>query len=469
MHPDNIEQIRQSSILWYFMCWTFVKAPVRTGAKFLVLKIFFAQMRIPKVIVLCLFLFTTGQGYALEPHEILVIANSDVAASVRIAQYYCAKRAVPEMNILALPLGASLSDTITRNNYEKQLAEPIRKKLSSLEFTAKMHWGPQTQKTVYGNPIKCLLTTYGVPIKVGRRKILKGQENKLRQLEKLTEQEKIKIELLNKSGSAELKKKINSKLAQLQSRIDYIVGKETNASVDSELSMVLFGDYELYRWRPNMLKNKTSERDFKTLMVSRLDGPGPKIVEGLVDKALKAERWGLWGFACIDSRGIADDKKSHSFGGVDQSLRDLAVFTGLRTEMTVKQQRTEELFAPGTCPHTAIYCGWYSLRKYVDAFDFVDGAIGYHISSWEAVELRDPNSTQWCPAMLTDGVTATLGAVAEPYLHSFPLPRDFFLELFKGRCLVEAFYRTKPFNSWQLLLIGDPLYRPFKKTSTLTP
>ena len=38
------------------------------------------------------------------------------------------------------------------------------------------------------------------------------------------------------------------------------------------------------------------------------------------------------------------------------------------------------------------------------------------------------------------------------------------LELFNGNSLAEAYYRTKPFNSWQLVLIGDPLYRPFKIT-----
>jgi len=64
--------------------------------------------------------------------------------------------------------------------------------------------------------------------------------------------------------------------------------------------------------------------------------------------------------------------------------------------------------------------------------------------------------------MLRDGITATLGAVSEPYLHSFPESRAFFAELYQGHCLVEAYYHTKPFNSWQLLLIGDPLYKPFK-------
>jgi len=411
-------------------------------------------------------------GFALEPDEILIIANSAVAASLQIAQYYCAKRAVPQSNILALPLGAGLGDTITRDDYEKKLAEPIRKKLLTLKPAGKMQPELPTQKTSAENPIKCLLTTYGVPIKVGRRETLKGQEDKLRQLQQLAEQEKRKLELLEQNGSpgsAEQRKKISRKLARLQSHIDYIAGKETNASVDSELSMLLFGDYELYRWQPNTLKNKTSERDFKTLMVCRLDGPGPKIVEGLVDKALKAERWGLWGFAYIDSRGIANDKAPYSPGHFDQSLRDLAVLTRLKTKISVKEERTEELFAPASCPLTAIYCGWYSLKNYIDAFDFIDGAVGYHISSWEAVDLRDPNSTQWCPAMLKKGITATLGAVAEPYLHSFPEPRAFFAELFDGRCIVEAYYHTKPFNSWQMVLIADPLYRPFKKTSALRP
>ena len=408
-------------------------------------------MRIRKAVVTCLIFFAVGPVFALEPDQILVIANGDVTASVRIARYYCAKREVPLDNILALPLGAGLSDTISRDGYEKQLAEPIRKKLWSPEFAGK---------------IKCLLTTYGVPIKVGKRSQLKGRRDKLRQLRKRAEQEKDTLEQLKQNSSAdsdEKKKKIERKIAHLQSAIDRITGKETNASVDSELSMVLFAGYELYRWQPNGLKSRGINWDFLTLMVCRLDGPGPEIAVSLIDKAIAAEKKGLNGVAYIDSRGIADDKKPYSFGHFDQSLRELAALIRSRTEMPVKQEQTGRLFGPGACPATGIYCGWYSLAKYVDAFDFVDGAIGYHISSLEAVELRNPDSSQWCPAMLKDGITATLGAVAEPYLHSFPQPKAFFLQLFNGRCLVEAYYHTKPFNSWQLVLIGDPLYRPFKK------
>ncbi|MHC4617650.1 MAG: TIGR03790 family protein [Planctomycetota bacterium] len=404
-----------------------------------------------KKVILAISLFCAAAS-ALELDEVLIIANADCPASVRVAKYYSMKRKVPEDNILKLSLGTDSNDTISRNDYEKKLACPIRKKLSSPEFA--------------GN-IRCLLTTYGVPIKVEGRGMLEGRKDKLRQLNKQIERLRSELKQLDTNqpeSFAEQKKKLRRKLAHVQSDADRIVGKETNASVDSELSMVMFRNYELYRWQQNQLKSTLPGLGLSTLMVSRLDGPDEKIAQSLVDKAIAAEKATLKGIAYIDSRGLPDDRQPYSPAYFDRSLRDLAMLLKFRTNLTVKHEQTEELFPPGACPRTALYCGWYSLQKYVDAFDFVDGAIGYHIASLEAVDLRDPNSTQWCPAMLTDGITATLGAVAEPYLHSFPPPKAFFLELFNGRCLVEAYYYTKPFNSWQLVLIGDPLYRPFKIT-----
>jgi uncharacterized protein (TIGR03790 family) len=395
-----------------------------------------------------LLLVFCGAAFALGPDEILVIANKDVAASGRIARYYCEVRKVPVKNILAISLGAALSDTISRADYERHLAGPIRKELLT---------------TYPPGKIRCLLTTYGVPIKVGPRGQLIGMEGRLNELKDLTTQEKTRLTQLEQNGLAGSPEHQQSadRLAQMQLETDRINGKETNASVDSELSMVLFSFYELYRWQPNMLKNDVMGLDFRTLMVARLDGPSYTIVKGIVDKAITAEKAGLKGKANIDARGIAHGRDLP--GLFDQSLLDLAMVIRLRTKMPVKEEQTEKLFEPNSCPQTAIYCGWYSLKKYVDAFDFVDGAIGYHISSFEAVDLRDPNSSQWCPAMLRRGITATLGAVAEPYLGAFPEPRIFFSRLLDGECLVEAFYHTQPFNSWQLVLIGDPLYRPFKK------
>jgi len=499
--------------------------------------------------------------FALQPQQILVIANSDVNESLRLAQYYCSKRAVPTDNILKIPLGRDLPEQISRQDYNNILAAAIRNEI--------------TQNRQSGQ-IRCLLTLYGVPIKVGPAGPLKNAQQlvpKLSQMLDAKEKEfKDLLQELNRLGREELidqnavqtesyedtLKHLAGDIKQAVKRIEYIEqedarkeqydrltvllksfygpvyaqqqaqqlpqisfklsrleedelrrtslilqrsqqdnwsiekklemnfyqaaesvgglvavisnlkadvgrckGQETAASVDSELSMVLYGDYDLYRWQKNDLRDMPLWLPAKTLMVSRLDGPSAKIAAGLIDKAIKAEKKGLSGKACIDMRGlnIAEQPEPYSLEFFDKSLRLLADMLKKRTSMNVVVENTGSLFQPGSCSQTAIYCGWYSVKKYVDAFDFVPGAVGFHIASFEAMDLRNPSSSNWCPAMLSDGITATLGPVDEPYLLSFPLPNEFFAELLDDRCLVEAFYRTNPFNSWQLVLIGDPLYR----------
>ncbi len=398
------------------------------------------------MVLLCTVLIGATRAPALEPTEILVVANTSNAKSVRLARYYCQKRGIPAGRIIPVALGAALRDSISRADYERRLARPIRRIFATREDTA---------------PIKCLVTTYGIPFRVGRRGPEANAERRVKTLRdrlRRVEESLARMEDQKQTGTVEHNAQ-RRKVMQLKADIDRIMGVETEASVDSELSLVLAGAYELHRWQPNHLRGMTPQ-PFKTLMISRIDGPTYNIAQGLIDKALVAEANGLKGVAYVDSRGMLD---KNAYGFYDQSLRDLAMLTQLKTSLPVKEERTGALFEPNSCPQAALYCGWYSVGKYVDAFEFVPGAVGFHIASYEAVQLRGAKSTQWCPSLLREGITATLGPVAEPYLHTFPQPRYFFGELFAGRCLVEAFYRTKPFNSWQLVLIGDPLYRPFGK------
>jgi uncharacterized protein (TIGR03790 family) len=361
-------------------------------------------------------------------------------ASVDLANTYCRLRQVPAENLLLLPLGAQLRDTIGRSQYEKRLAGPVR---NNLRFRKRKH------------TIRCLLTTYGVPFRVGRRDVLSGMQPQLEALQRMAEKERVLCEEKGETTSPKLK--------QITLALDRIKGKESHASVDSELSMVLFDAYELYRWQPNLLKDTSLTFDARTLMVCRLDGPGAAVAEGLIHKSLAAEKTGLKGTAYVDSRARFDRS---AYGDYDQSLRDLVLLLQTKTSFVVRHENTSALFTE-TCPDVALYCGWYRLGKYSDIFHYVDGAVGFHIASSEAVNLRDPESTQWCPSMLKRGITATLGPVSEPYLHAFPKPRAFFNELIEGRCLVEAFYRTKPLNSWMMVLLGDPLYRPFSPNKSL--
>ena len=258
----------------------------------------------------------------------------------------------------------------------------------------------------------------------------------------------------------------------LDEQLKMVQKNETGASFDSELSLVMWPDgYQLLRWQPNYLRpgfeNSQLPKVFRTLMVARIDAPTLPLAKGLIDTAIKVEKEGLEGKVYIDARGIGelDDETppAGSHADYDRALLITAKGIGERTKLEVVLDTSPQLFQPGHCPDAALYCGWYSLAKYVDAFDWRPGAVAYHIASSEAVTLRDPASQAWCKKMLEDGVCATLGPVYEPYLISFPRPNEFFAMLLQGDLtLVECYYRSLPFNSWVLTLIGDPLYRPFK-------
>ncbi len=61
-----------------------------------------------------------------------------------------------------------------------------------------------------------------------------------------------------------------------------------------------------------------------------------------------------------------------------------------------------------------------------------------------------------------DGKELAGYALYDKFLQAFPVPEVFFGLLVSGRlCLVECYALSLPFLSWQVVLIGDPLYRPF--------
>jgi uncharacterized protein (TIGR03790 family) len=202
-------------------------------------------------------------------------------------------------------------------------------------------------------------------------------------------------------------------------------------------------------------------------MVARLDAPTLLLAKGLVDNAIKVENEGLRGKVYLDGRGMAKLEDTNlavgSYGDYDKALLVTAKGMEEQTTLEVVLDTSPELFQPGSCPNAALYCGWYSLAKYIDAFDWNPGAVAYHLASGEAHTLHDPASQAWCKKLLEDGVCATIGPVFEPYLGSFPRPNEFFALLLRGDLtLVECYARSAPFNSWMITLIGDPLYRPFK-------
>ncbi len=369
--------------------------------------------RISKIVILSGYilswlLISPASSKALEPEEVVVIANAGAKDSVALAEYYMRQRHIPLDHIIRI--GTTSKEHCSRATYDKEIRGPIRKALLKINKTSR---------------IRCLAVMYGMPLAI--------------------------------------------EPSSPDNTVPPAQNMDTRAAVDSELALVLTDDYPLEGWLPNpyflgFRQQKTLLKRDTVLMVSRLDGPNPATVRRLVDDALFAENKGLEGRAYFDARWPKPtEQKLSGYALYDAALHASA--EGVRKSGRMKEVKldaNEALFQPGDCPNAALYCGWYSLGQYVNAFTWVRGAIGYHIASAECTTLKEPGSQVWCKRMLEEGVAATIGPVYEPYVQAFPLPDLFFQTLTEGYLtLAEAYLISLPYLSWQMVLIGDPLYKPF--------
>ena len=196
--------------------------------------------------------------------------------------------------------------------------------------------------------------------------------------------------------------------------------------------------------------------------VWRLDGPTPEIARALVDKALRTEAaHGPVGQACIDEQV---DPLTFPYEGArvaDWDLYRAARFLSAAGFKVVEDNLASEFgTAPSpTCPHAALYSGWYKYEHYNDAFTWNEGAIGFHLDS---ASMADPRiGKSWSVNALQRGITVTSGAMSEPYLIGLPRPDGIFRDLLAGANVGDAFLRNTRFLKWMIVNVGDPLYTPF--------
>ena len=386
--------------------------------------------------------------FALEPHEVLVIANKSASDSVSLAKYYMKKRGIPKKNLVKLRI--TDKTWCSRKEYDEEVVPSILKYLKKNDPDKK---------------IRCLLTMYGVPLKIHPPEMTSDEKKQLKKLKKKREFLKTELHALAKDQVKE-KGILKQNLQDLGKQIAVVIKHDYRVSFDSELALVLAADYPLKSWIPNPyylgFKNqKVKIPKEKVFMVSRLDASNDKIVKRIIDDSIEVEKTGLRGTAYFDAkRPRPDEKKQIKSATVlyDNSLYLAADRVEKSQRMPVVVNSEMKLFQPGDCPDAALYGGWYSLNKYIDAFEWQPGAVGYHMVS----------STVWWRAIIEDGAAASLGPVSEPYLQAYPLPEMFFGLLIDGYyTLVESYILSLPYLSWQMVLVGDPLYRPFKNSNRL--
>lgn len=359
--------------------------------------------------------------------QVVILANASDRDSLRIARQYAAARGVPAANIFALPLPSA--ETIEWRDFLAELWHPL---LAELVRTGWIDAVPmrltdlvgRTKYAPHAHRITALVVCRGVPLRIA-----------------------------HDPGRMPLPSSPSAPPAAREAAA-------TNAgAVDSELSLLASPNYPIQGFVPNPLFHRSRpgrlELD-QVIRVSRLDGPTVADAMALVDRALEAEHAGLRGRAYVDLA----DREPRGNRWFE------AVLAQLRAEhFPVDSDPAPSPFPPGArFDAPVLYFGWYAADACgpftLPGFRFPSGAIAYHLHSFSAATVRSATAG-WVGPLVARGVTATMGNVYEPFLTFCHRPDLFLQRLRAGDTLVEAAYFALPVLSWQQVLIGDPLYRPF--------
>jgi uncharacterized protein (TIGR03790 family) len=364
-----------------------------------------------------------GDGAAALAPRVLILANSDDPGSLRIARHYADVRGVPAANIIVLKL--PLAEEVTWREFVAALWQPLITRLVAdgwidampmalTDAAGRQKYAPRDHR------IAALVTCRGVPLKIAHDP------------------------------------EFFAEFAPYTRRPEF---RTNQGAVDSELSLLAVPSYPINAYIPNPLfqnEHPTAGDLAQVVKVSRLDGPTVEDANALVDRAVAAERRGLLGRAYVDIArrdNVGDPWLETTAGELAQ----------LGFEVSVDRE-------PATLPLSArfdapvLYFGWYAADITgpfnLPGFRFPPGAIALHIHSFSAASLRQV-AGGWTGPFIARGVTATVGNVYEPYLQLTHQPHLFLRALARGANLVDAAYFSTSALSWQAIVIGDPLFRPF--------
>jgi uncharacterized protein (TIGR03790 family) len=257
----------------------------------------------------------------------------------------------------------------------------------------------------------------------------------------------------------------------VDTQIGYLLPEDSQAAFDSELALVEWSLYARVKWQLNSLYYRVNERTPPVMMVSRLDAQTPDVVRKMIATSIDVEQHGLQGQVLVDSwakNTKRPDGQDDDYTRFDKTMVELAALVRTKTKLQLTFDDKPELVASGSVKDIALYCGWYSPNEFVSPGTFARGAVGAHVASYTLTTLHAPGGGDWVRQLLNNGVVATFGAVSEPYLHAFPNPDEFFPLILTGKVsLAEAYWRVNPLTSWRVVLIGDPLYTPYKQNPPL--
>ncbi len=388
--------------------------------------------------LLCLGVATavaSAWGEEKAPDQVVVIANQNVPESVELAKYYLKARGIPEDHLCVLDLPTH--EAMSRTFFEDRLRDPLLEFLRGQKLIEQVQRNPETVRphesawNTLSSSLKYVVSMYGVPLRIA--------DTHLRISTFLFDQ-----------------------LRQINER--------NTASVDGELALLLYPGYDIGGPHQNPVFSHIRWSDLNSsvqqqlVVAARLDGPDPGTVRRMVDDAIWAERYGLLGRAYFDGRGITN---AGGYYMGDYWIRE-AHERFLREGYECAFDGSEYLWGPAfPMEDVAVYMGWYDENVAGPFtrpdFRFRRGAVAYHLHSGSAATLHS-TTQHWAGPLLARGAAVTMGAVSEPFLSYTPQLHLFADRLCSGQTFGESAYLSLASVSWQVTVVGDPLYNPFRYT-----
>ncbi len=204
------------------------------------------------------------------------------------------------------------------------------------------------------------------------------------------------------------------------------------------------------------------------MLVSRIEAPGLLAMKRMLDSARLGEQSAHAGKPFVGTFYIdTHPKKSASWELYNRSMLMCAEMGKMLGNPAVIE-RTEKRMETFDAGPAVFYTGWYTLSSKINRGQnrWAPGAIAIEIHSGSARLLKSsmkdkPTRNSYVAFFATQGVAGTYGAVREPYLDAYPKSHEVLTSLRAGLTWAESFWANVPHHNWQMLLLGDPLYRPF--------
>jgi uncharacterized protein (TIGR03790 family) len=335
--------------------------------------------------------------------NVLVVVNRNSPLSRQIAEYYVPRRHIPPANVCRL--SAKLDEEISRDEFDKQIAQPIGEFLRA---------GRLTEKILY------IVTTSGVPLRIQ-----------------------------GSGGQLAEQASVDSELTLLYADLR---GKPH--ALPAGIANPVFGKMGAVFRHP----------DFPIYLVTRLAGYDLQDVKGIIDRGLRARNRGKFVIdlkandstpgnkwlrdavrALPRERVVLDETASVLSNEADV----IAYASWGSNDPDRKQRHLGFRWLPGAI-----------MTEYVstNGRTFTRPPESWNIGSWDNQRDFFAGSPQTLTAdYIHDGATGASGHVYEPYLAYTPRPDILLPAYYRGRNLAESYYLAIPALSWMNIVIGDPL------------